>query len=154
MPSMDALTQKLYTAKEWLTYYRNIWLRNTLARAVDVQVDIKNKETDPEQDVPLASGEIGPVKVRLEERKLAVRDARAFVEALDILLATTESDPEMNSVIGDDALAVAKDMIPKQPEEVTPAEPAAEKVTAEPMSEEKPAESAPAVDAPDAAATA
>lgn len=113
MPSFDSMTQKNYSRREWITYYKNVWERNATARLIDVQTDTAKKAVDPEELVDDQSGQNIPVKVRLEMRKMAVAEALEIVKATDALLAL--SDDELVAKTSDEALKVAEDMMPKEP---------------------------------------
>ena len=153
MPSYDALASKKYSPREWLNYYRNIWVRNNVARTIDVMTDVALKAQDPEQMVNCEDEGVRPVKARLEIRKKAVQDGLGLVKAIDELLAIPEGEFS-DKVWGDAFLSVAEDMKPKPAPVAAPApvaEPAKEAAAvAEP---EKPVEApatAPAVDEPKA----
>ena len=112
---MDALTKNDYTPKMWLTYYRNVWIRNTVARSIDVVTDQKLKKEDPEQMVEEAgTGQIIPVKQRLENRKIAVQDGLDILAGIEKLLALSDEDFK-NTQWTKEALKVDEDMMPKTP---------------------------------------
>ncbi len=132
VPSIEQLIGRKVTSKEWLNYYRNVWLRNAVARAVDVKCDsilaAKNPEDmvmEYEVETGAPTGEKIPVKVRLETRKLLVQDALDVVESVDALLKEEET-----SYFGKEALAPAVEEKKEAP--ATPANgegPAGEAVT-------------------------
>lgn len=95
MPSLDALTHKVYSPKDWLTFYKNIWTRNLVARTIDVQNDMNLKAKNPDEPVefptPMGVVEI-PVKQRLEHRKMLVADALEVLDVIDTILALGEPE--------------------------------------------------------------
>lgn len=115
-PSTDILTQKNYTIREWLMYFKNIWTRNLTARLIDVNTDTAIKNKNPEEMVMCNDREFRTVKERLELGKISVKEAIAIVNSVNELLAL--SDEEIAKKYSDDALAVAPDMVEKK-EEVT-----------------------------------
>ena len=116
MITMDALTKNDYTPKMWLTYYRNVWIRNTVARSIDVVTDQKLKKEDPEQMVEEAgTGQIIPVKQRLEARKIAVQDGLNIIAGIDRLLTLPADVNFEEKYWSKEALAVDEDMLPPKP---------------------------------------
>ena len=119
------LTKREYSPKEWLTYYKNIWVKNVVARTIDVDTDKVLKATDPEQMVPdNETGKLIPVKERLETRKIAIQDALDLIAGIDRLLAFYKEAPEgstdtdkafVEKYWSKDALKVDTDMLPKEP---------------------------------------
>ena len=110
MPSLDALTQKAYSRKEWLAYYKNIWTRNIAATSIDILTDTWLKAEDAEQVVPSDEnpnrGET--VKDRLEKRKDRMVTAKRLMKALEELSAM--SDEEFaEKMLSDAALTPAAD---------------------------------------------
>lgn len=95
-PSMDSMTQKVYSVREWFTFYKNTWLRNSAARAIDVYTDtVLLAKEGPEFMVEDGrTGQNIPVKIRLELRKMNVQDAIEIVKAADALLALTDEEIE------------------------------------------------------------
>lgn len=122
LPNINGMTGKVYTSREWLTFYKNAWTRNAMARAIDVATDKVLKAENPEQ--PVESGEqIVSVKFRLETRKIALQDALNILAGVESLLAIEDGEFDAK-VLSKEALAVDEDMIPKT--EVTPEQPTAE----------------------------
>lgn len=112
MPNMEYMVKAKLTPKEALNYYRNIWTKNMIARAIDVQCDINSKAKNPNEPVP-HEGEGNrevTVKERLEFRKILLQDAVDLLAAIDKLNAL--SDEELPKFWGTEALAVADDMLP------------------------------------------
>ncbi len=145
MLSVEAMVTKDYTVRQWLTYYKNIWTRNLAARLIDVKTDQQLKAKDPNgvTDEAGADGRTPKsVKVRLEERKLAVQDSVDILAGIDAMLALTPE--ELTAAAGAEALKVDADMIPLAPA------PVEEKK--EPADEEKKDEEAAGAKAPDEAA--
>lgn len=108
-------TQKIFTNTEILFYYRNLWKRNVVARAIDVVTDTAKKAVNPEEEVeyidPITRQvTYMPVKERLELRKVLVKEAQELLTAIDSMLATKEED-FYNTYFSEKALAVAEDMI-------------------------------------------
>ena len=154
MPPLDDMIKKEVTAKEWLLFYKNVWTRNAMARAIDILTDKEAKAIDPEQPVA-HNNEIVAVKVRLEDRKIALQDALDIINAVNKLLEIPDEEFDAK-VTSKEALAVDEDMIPKEeptPEVITEAVPEGVTATAEEVLavEETPAEVAPEV-APEVAA--
>jgi hypothetical protein len=111
MPHLETLIKGSYNIREWLHYYKNIWVRNLTARLIDVETDKVLKQQDPEQLVPSHDGREMVVKERLEYRKMLVQDAVDLIAGIELLIA--KSDDELKSACSKEALAVAEDMIPK-----------------------------------------
>jgi hypothetical protein len=115
MPTNDGLTTKIYTAKEWLTYYRNIWVRNLVARTIDVENDAKLKASDPTFMVQNDDGRPVMVKERLEHRKIIVQDALDLVASIDACLADAGNDEAFAQARWSaEALKVDPDMLPAE----------------------------------------
>lgn len=115
MITMDILTKKEYSPRDWLIYYKNVWIRNTIARTIDVDTDRALKNVDPETmvDVP-ENGQVVPVKVRLESRKISVQDGLDIIAAIDRLLASLPEGQTFESKYwSKEALKVDDDMMPK-----------------------------------------
>lgn len=121
MPVLAEMIAKDIGVREWLTYYRNVWVRNLAARLIDVRTDVIKKKKDPEEVVEhyMFDENIGqnrtvhiPVKERLEMRKILVQDCVDLLEALDELDAL--SDEELAKTYAVEGLAVDKDMLPPQ----------------------------------------
>jgi len=115
MQTFIEATGKIFTLKEILTYYRNIWMQHVIARAIDVQTDVAKKANNPEEEVE----NIDPitrqisyitVKERLELRKILVKEAQEIVSAIDTMLAV-EEDKIAETFLGEKALAVDEDML-------------------------------------------
>lgn len=118
MPAHDAMTKAEYTPAEWLTYYKNIWTRNLIARTIDMQSDTLLKASDPKGEVMSDEGRPIPVAARLEHRKILVQDALTLLGAINSLGAI-KPDEFIEKFWSKEALAVAPDMIPPTaPEEV------------------------------------
>lgn len=112
---LDGLTKKSYSPKEWLQYYRNVWGRNLIARTVDVKCDQVLKATDPDAMVEeTGTGNIIPVKERLEIRKMDVQDALNIVEGIDALIAIDDAK-FAETLWSKEALKVDADVMPKEP---------------------------------------
>lgn len=123
MPNEEIMmTSKIFTRREWLTFYLNTWNRNTTARMIDVMTDMINKETDPEMVVEDgATKQEIPVALRLEMRKALVVEALLIVKSAEALLAKT--DEELVAFISDDALKTDAAVIEKHvPGATAPAE--------------------------------
>lgn len=136
---MDTLQHYLFTNKttetDWLNYYKNTWIKNSIAITIDVQNDTTLKAIDPEQKVMKYDAETGqptgeyiPVKERLELRKISLQDALDILRAIQELEKTASAEFEAKHW-SKEALAVAPDMIPKVEEEPatpvpTPGDPA------------------------------
>lgn len=121
MPSTDALLKANFTDVQWLQYYKNVWTRNAVARAIDVQNDRNILAVKPDAEV-IEEDHMGvqrgtTIKQRLEYRKLALKDALDIVKAIETLSAIA---PEnfAKEVFSDEALAPAVDEI--KAVEVTP----------------------------------
>lgn len=119
MDNLSMLIGKALTPREWLTYYRNTWQRNVIARLVDVRCDTLLAEKNPEERVMeydletgQPTGAVIPVSQRLETRKVVVQDAVDVVIAIDTLLAL--NDEELAKTWSPEAL------VPKVKVEETP----------------------------------
>ena len=113
MPNEEVMmTSKIFTHREWLTFYLNTWKKNTTARMIDVMTDMINKETDPEMVVEdgAAKQEI-PVALRLEMRKALVVEALLIAKSAETLLK--KSDEELVAFISEDALKTDAAVIEK-----------------------------------------
>lgn len=126
MPAFDQLTKEIYTPKQWLNYYRNIWHRNTVARTIDVLTDTELKKKNPDENVQCEDGQVRPVKQRLELRKEAVQDGLNLVKTIDAMIAVAD-DKFTETFWSEAALAVAEDMKPKPVEATSPATPEGDK---------------------------
>ncbi len=119
-PSVDDLTAKSYSTKEWLTYYLNVWSRNLVARAIDVEHDKRAKLINPEEIV-LESSPDGrlekiTVKERLENRKIMVSDALNLVKSIEGMLSYLDTENSDENIFwGKTALKVDGDMIQPKP---------------------------------------
>lgn len=120
MPVLDVLCKEELTPQQWLNYYRNIWVRNLVARTVDVETDIEMKKQNPEEKVLLDDGREVTVKERLEVRKLLIEDALKIVRAID-KLAAIPAQEFAATVWSEEALKVASDMVEaeEKPQEAT-----------------------------------
>lgn len=158
MPGMAELTKNNYGPKEWLTYYKNVWTRNIIARAIDVQTDISALAIDPEGEVVeqdmMGNTKIVPIKERLEMRKIAIQDAQDIIDAIDALLVSANDTTVdfAQKYFSKEALAVQpeeKKSDESQAEttepvaEVVPAEEKKEEVAETPAEEEKPVDNTP-----------
>jgi hypothetical protein len=117
MPNNEAMAGKVFTAKEWLTYYLNVWYRNVVARTIDVESDRRMKAEDPTATVQNPeTGMPMPIGERLEHRKIAVSDAWKLVQSIQAMLAEATNDEQFNANrLSDEALKVDEDMMPKEP---------------------------------------
>lgn len=115
-PSAIELAKNNITRKEWLQYYKNVWTRNLMARAIDVASDDALKLEDPNTEVLGEPGELIPVKERLERRKLHVQDALAILKGVEILMGLSEEEIEAK-FLSEEALKVASDMMPEVPKD-------------------------------------
>jgi hypothetical protein len=114
MEAIAILTGKNVTVREWLTYYKNVWTRNTAARLIDVETDRVRKAEDPEQMVEDGTtGAQVAVKTRYEMRKMAVQEGLDILQAADALLALSDEDLAFKTTA--EALKVDADMMPKEP---------------------------------------
>lgn len=111
MPHLEVMAKGNLEKKDWLRYYKNVWVRNLTARLIDVETDKVMKAADPEQVVLLDDGQSVPVKVRLEHRKIMVQDAVDLIAGIDLLMAL--SDEELDKKAMPEALVVDEDMKPK-----------------------------------------
>lgn len=120
LPTAAELAKRDYTPQEWLQYYKNIWTRNAVARTIDVKVDEAIKATNPEElvDSDTERGQAVTVKERLEHRKILVQDALDLCEAIEKLMQIAPEE-FVKSTWSKEALAVAADMMPETPAEVT-----------------------------------
>ena len=135
------------TVRQWLQYYKNVWMRNLSARVIDVETDTTLKSVNPEEQVQAEDGRAVTVKERLEMRKIVVQDAVDLIAGIDSLLALTDED--LAKKYGTDALKVAEDMLPKVEEKApatdAPATPEVEPEKAPEAPAEAPAEATPEV---------
>lgn len=132
MPSVKELVTMQYTNKHWLQYYLNIWTRNSMAVAIDVETDKALKLQNPEEEVEHVEDSVRmviTVKERLEKRKILLQDYLDRIAGIKYLLSIADEEFEAK-VLSKEALAVAEDMLPKEEvkeEEPTP-EPTEEKI--------------------------
>lgn len=112
MPSVKELVTMQFTNKHFLQYYLNIWTRNTMAMAIDVQFDKVMKANNPEAMVEY-EGQLIPVKTRLENRKIKLQDYLDIVAAIKHLMSIADDEFEAK-VLSKEALAVDEDMLPKE----------------------------------------
>lgn len=130
LPNATEMATREFTLAEWLTYYRNTWIRHALARTVDVISDEQTKQKDPETMV-MHFNELGqpmemPVKARLEARKILLQDALDIVRVVEKL--TASGDNFESTYWSPEALAVAADMMPEPESEKQEQEVEQEKV--------------------------
>jgi hypothetical protein len=101
MPSFDALCTKVYSLREWLTYYLNIWQRNLMASMTDAMHDSlvlaadAGALTEGQQDlVPDGKGGARQKTMaeRLEQRKAQAQRANSIIAAVNALLALSDDD--------------------------------------------------------------
>lgn len=95
MESIEALTTKNYTATDWALYYKNVWMRNAIARTIDVQSDMSIFANNPNQMVQVDSPNgrdmsFCPVTERIEIRKIALQDAIDIIKSIDVVLGTSD----------------------------------------------------------------
>lgn len=95
MESIESLTRENFTATEWARYYKNVWMRNALARTIDVQSDINIMAKNPNQMVQVDSPSsrdvsFAPVAERLEMRKIALQDALDILESIEVVLGNAD----------------------------------------------------------------
>lgn len=139
MPSFDAMATINYTLRQWLTYYKNIWMRNLAASITDVAVDSAAVAVDPKAITPslqenMVRDPFGNVVVegnpkdpqpifktyaeRLEERKAQAQLANRIIAGIDTLLSKT--DDELTALAASDS-----DFLKAVTGEAAPAEAAA-----------------------------
>jgi len=114
LPDVKDMVKNGYTKSHWLQYYKNLWTRNAVAMAIDVQGDKVRKAEDPEMSVE-DNNQSMPVKIRLENRKIKLQDYLDVITAIDTLMAIEESELDAK-VFSKEALAVDEDMLPKAEE--------------------------------------
>ena len=130
--SIDALSKKELSTKEWLTYYKNVWQRNLIARTIDVDCDKVLLESNPAEMVRTDDqSRFVPVLERLELRKIALADCLKLNASIDRLLAMDSLDA---SYWSPEALKVSDEMM-KATEEVAPT--VSEEVAAEAVATEE-----------------
>lgn len=112
--TMKTLMSKNPTTKEWLRYYRNIWVRNAVARAIDVQNDENAYAIKPDafviEEDAMGQQHNVPILKRLEMRKLGVQDALDVVKACDVMLAVPEAE-FFDRFFSEKALAVKEETV-------------------------------------------
>lgn len=127
MDSLDLLKDKSLTPVEWLTYYKNLWSKNCIARVIDVKSDKMIKDKDPMTLVTEYDTEFGqptgrevPVRERLETRKMMLRDAIKIHDSIAVLLDDCKNEQiDFNDkYMSEKALAVDADMFVEQKGEV------------------------------------
>lgn len=126
MPSVQDMVTNGYTIRHWLQFYKNVWTRQCAAGAIDIQNDRLRKAINPNEMVTFGRDEeVMTVKVRLENRKIALQDGLNVLKAIDALMEIGDDELEAK-LFGDDNLKVDDDMLPMKEEATTEAEPAAE----------------------------
>lgn len=129
MPSFDAMANTNYSPKQWLQYYRNIWVRNRMGSMCDVMHDgARDPQGITGDNVQDDLGRVqvddhnNPVKKtygqRLEERKEQVKRANGIIEAIDKLMALDDADLEKMMASDSEFLAAIEQ--PKPVEEAKP----------------------------------
>ena len=123
MPALNDLTKFIFTPKQWVTFYRNVWARNLINKTVDIECDKILKTQDPEMVVEHKSKMV-TIGERLEFRKEALKEMIVIIKGIDVLLETVlDNNADFEKKYwSEEALAVAEDMLPKKEEE-TPATP-------------------------------
>ncbi len=129
LPTATEMAAREFTLQEWFTYYRNTWMRNAIARTVDVMIDERQKAVTPNEEC-FWFNEVGQpllmtVSERLEKRKLALQDALDILNVVETLSAA--GDNFESTYWTKEALAIAADMMP-QPASEKQEEPAVEGV--------------------------
>lgn len=112
LPSVQDMATTDIPSGNWLLFFHNTWRRQVIARTVDVYIDTKLKENDPDQMVGHSlNGEAVQTKVkyRLEHRKMKLQEALEVVEAVEALKLLT---PEQihDQFWGEEAMKVAPDV--------------------------------------------
>lgn len=130
-PSTDILTQKNYTMREWLMFYKNIWTRNLVARLVDVNTDIAGKKINAEEMVLCDDKQYRTVSERLELSKISVKKAKEILASINELMAL--NDVELVGRYSDVALAFTPDPSANVGAETEPADPKKEEVAQAPV---------------------
>lgn len=130
--SIDVLSTKSLTDKEWLIYYRNVWMRNVVARTIDVDCDAVLKANNPDEMVQNDNPndfnkQFLPVAERLERRKIALADGIKLIASIDRLLAI-ENIP--GTFWTEDALKVSDDMMRATDPNAAPVDTVVEEVAA------------------------
>lgn len=135
----EILATKILTKKEWLTYYKNMWTRNCISRAVDVEVDKARKINTPDMTFfNQQTGQVTTVAQNLEERKIKLQEGLEILAGVNALLETPEEEFEAK-YYSPEALKVAEDVVADLTPELTPE--AEERST--PAEAETPVEEAP-----------
>lgn len=114
-PSSMELANLTLTPRQWLNYYRNIWVRNSIARTIDVQTDMALKAKDKTMMVPDETGQNVLIGARLESRKIILQDALELIESIDTLLGVSDEN-FIKERWSKEALAVEADMMPAKEE--------------------------------------
>lgn len=102
MPSFSDMCNISFTPRQWLQYYRNIWVRNAMGSMTDVMHDniaiAANPDAVTGDMIPDGKGAARPMtfKERAESRKENVVRSNGIIAAVDALMA-----------LDDDALAAA-----------------------------------------------
>lgn len=144
LPSVEEMVTNGYTIRHWLQFYKNVWTRQCAAGAIDIQNDRIRKVINPDEMV-MDGQEAVPVKIRLENRKIALQDGLNVLKAVDALMAFKDEELE-EKLFGEENLKVDDDMLPKKEEAAIDAEPAAEVTPAEEKAEEAAVEPQPEVE--------
>lgn len=114
---MEQITELLvtnkFTKRDWLNHYKNVWMRNSVARTIDLELDKMNAAIDPNIVVTM-DGSRETVKVirRAEMRKMALTDCLELLKAIDILLAL--SDEELDARWSEEAIKLNPELTPRK----------------------------------------
>ena len=133
MPTAGEMAKNNFTNKEWLQFYKNVWNRQAVAQAIDVETDKVRKAENPEQTVE-DDGELVTVKVRLENRKIKIQNSLDILSAI-ATLEKIEDDKFNELVFSKEALKVDEDMLPKKEEPKAEETPVVEKTKEQEMAE-------------------
>lgn len=110
MESFETLATVSYSPKQFLQYYINLWVRNVIARSIDVLCDEKTKEIEGKDFMVELDGRPMTIGDRVETRKVLVQEAQDIVDAARELMAL--SDEDLAKRWSTEGLAVAEDMLP------------------------------------------
>lgn len=88
---LKELTAGSFTPANWLTYYKNIWVKNLVARTIDLNQDRMLQEKKPDAKVLLDRNpgmtppDVVSVAERIEYRKMLCQDALNILESVTVL---------------------------------------------------------------------
>lgn len=110
MPNPMTMCETLITPRQWVTFYKNLWMRNLIARTIDMQTAAA--EVAQDKDQPVQDDETRQAisaADRLERRKMKVSVAVEVIASIDAMLAIID-DAELAKLWSAEATKLTPDV--------------------------------------------